>query len=389
MTSGLGHAMTNNSAIWTEILGCALAMAAATMYGVWLIERRSTYLVLIGIAPISLALGMMANLLPIAIGWRIAINALFFAITLLVAIEGFTRRADRTVGRASTLIPAAAGMVGIFLVAVTHRDLAWEVRLQDVTVAYLAGCGIWHARLLTNRRFGDRVLGLLMLGGIGYFVTRSWFGLDRQALYTGEHSSFDVFTPPFVMVFVAIIVANVALLTVQEVHTVIEALRRERDTDVLTGALNRRGLQTRVEQLLDSPKHVPSSFVVFDLDKFKSINDLHGHATGDAVLRTFGGLLRASVRENDLVGRLGGDEFAVYLNGLTYPYAVTVAERVRTTLSRAQIQNAPAAKLITASFGIAPTTRHMAFADLVSAADNRLYEAKRRETAREHGESHR
>jgi diguanylate cyclase (GGDEF)-like protein len=163
------------------------------------------------------------------------------------------------------------------------------------------------------------------------------------------------------------------------VGTVIEMLRHERDTDALTGALNRRGFQAAVERLLTGSGYAPSSFVVFDLDKFKPVNDRYGHAASDQVLRNFGALLRASVRATDLVARIGGDEFAIYLNGLTHRDAAVVAQRIRTDLTGHRTRNFPGTEPITVSFGIATTTPGADFTSLLAAADDQLYQAKRAE----------
>jgi diguanylate cyclase (GGDEF)-like protein len=369
--------MPEVSAVWTEVIWCALVMATAVMYGVWLIERRYTYLAFIGSAPVCLALGILANFLPVGVGYRVAINALLLMAATLSATEGFARRAGRRVVPFSTLLPAIVGVAGVFVLAVTHRSLRWEVRLQDCTTVIVVTAGIYHGRLLTNRRRGDRLLGLILVAAAVYFATRSWLGLDSAALCSGRHSSFDVFTPPFVVFFVGIIVSIVATLTVQEVRTVIETLRHERDTDVLTGALNRRGFRARVDQLLAVPGHTASSFVIFDLDKFKPINDRYGHTAGDDLLRRFCALLRAAVRASDVVGRLGGDEFAIYLPGLAYRDALAIAERIRAQLARTRLHHLPGTESMTVSFGIATTVHTMTFEDLLSAADVRLYEAKK------------
>lgn len=240
---------------------------------------------------------------------------------------------------------------------------------------YLAFC---RGRFLTNGRRGDPLIGLEILALVGYFLIRSWVGLDVAALSTTTRSGFDAFTPELVIVFVLLAAFIGGTITAQELATLVETLRRERDTDMLTGVLNRRGFQTRVERLLAARDHVVSSLVVCDLDSFKPINDRFGHIAGDEVLRDLCVLLRASARESDVVGRIGGDEFAIYLSGSTHRDAVQFSERICDDLSRAQFRALPGTESITASFGVGTTIAGMEFIDLLCAADNQLYEAKER-----------
>ena len=107
--------------------------------------------------------------------------------------------------------------------------------------------------------------------------------------------------------------------------------RTAAETDPLTGMGTRRALLEQAEEALRhcQANDAPLSLVVFDLDRFKSINDRFGHPAGDAVLRRFGDTVRGILREDDRVGRLGGEEFALLLPGMSLGAAFAVAERVR------------------------------------------------------------
>ncbi|WP_420404091.1 GGDEF domain-containing protein [Nisaea sp.] len=88
-------------------------------------------------------------------------------------------------------------------------------------------------------------------------------------------------------------------------------------TDELTGLLNRRGFADRLQSALASSKRqgISGTLLLIDLDKFKAVNDTHGHAAGDALLVTVARILQSRTRETDSVARLGGDEFAVIMTG--------------------------------------------------------------------------
>jgi diguanylate cyclase (GGDEF)-like protein len=148
--------------------------------------------------------------------------------------------------------------------------------------------------------------------------------------------------------------------------------------DGLTGLANRRATSdalhaeaARAERL-----ETPLSLVLADLDGFKEVNDEHGHAVGDAVLRAFAEVLRDTLRESDLAGRWGGEEFLLLLPGADKEGAAELAERVRIGLAARRISSVPGLR-VTASFGVAEYAGEANTEQLVAAADDALYRAKR------------
>ena len=101
--------------------------------------------------------------------------------------------------------------------------------------------------------------------------------------------------------------------------------------DKLTGIANRRHLEERMHEMWEHATRLnePIACVMCDIDKFKSVNDEHGHQAGDAVLRQMAEILREEAREIDRVGRYGGEEFLLLLPGTVLDSAVTFAERLR------------------------------------------------------------
>jgi diguanylate cyclase (GGDEF)-like protein len=368
--------MSSASTVWAEALWLLLLAVAAGICCVWFIERKHTYLIFIALSPTSIALGMLARLAPIDVAYRVAISGAFVVLGMYLGLEGLVRRTGRGRGPYFAEATAILGVTAVFVLAVTHRSLVWEVRIQDYSAAIIGVSAMCRGRFFTNGRRGDRFIGAEILGLVAYFLIRSWVGLDVAALSTTERSGFDAFTPPLVIVFVLLAAFIGGTITAQELATLVETLRRERDTDVLTGVFNRRGFQTRVERLLAARDHIASSLVVCDLDNFKPINDRYGHIGGDEVLRDLGEVLRDSVRPSDVLGRIGGDEFAVYLTGLDQSAAAEFAERIRRQLSSTQFRALADTESITACFGVAATAAGMEFTELLRAADSQLYQAK-------------
>jgi diguanylate cyclase (GGDEF)-like protein len=119
---------------------------------------------------------------------------------------------------------------------------------------------------------------------------------------------------------------------------------------------------------------------MIDLDLFKAVNDGHGHAAGDSVLRNVALLLKRNVRKVDMVGRYGGEEFMVVLPRIRLEEAVEVAEKLRRTVAAAAFPAAPGGLPIhvTVSIGVAAFGHDVVdVAGLLEMADHALYEAKR------------
>lgn len=158
------------------------------------------------------------------------------------------------------------------------------------------------------------------------------------------------------------------------------AIRRLVYRDALTGVANRRRFEERLGEALALAERTNGlvALVLLDLDKFKAVNDTHGHATGDLVLRLLARRLRPIIRASDLLARLGGDEFAILLTGLTLPAGATVfAARVLERLER-PLHVGRLRLPLAASVGVAVWPEDGATAaDLVGHADDALYAAKR------------
>jgi diguanylate cyclase (GGDEF)-like protein len=150
--------------------------------------------------------------------------------------------------------------------------------------------------------------------------------------------------------------------------------------DALTGIANRGAFFAGAERLLDRCRasDSPLSVIVFDLDRFKSINDTHGHAVGDRVLRMFVDSARDVLRPNDFFGRYGGEEFAVVLPGATVETAYVIADRVRYAFAESCREVDGMQLYATVSAGVAAASLSAGFNAVLKAADRAMYRAKNR-----------
>jgi diguanylate cyclase (GGDEF)-like protein len=159
----------------------------------------------------------------------------------------------------------------------------------------------------------------------------------------------------------------------------LEALRRLATRDELTGLLNRREYDRILSEEEDRARRFgqPLALVVIDIDLFKSINDLHGHAAGDAVLREVAARIADSIRTVDRAARIGGEEFALILVQTDGASAFEVARRAIGSVARSPVTAGALSIAVTASAGVAviPADGRTA-RELFEAADRALYAAK-------------
>ncbi len=160
-----------------------------------------------------------------------------------------------------------------------------------------------------------------------------------------------------------------------------EALKRLATVDPLTGVGNRRFFSDALDGVLAKLARdgQPLTIVTLDLDRFKLINDLHGHAAGDDVLVAVGRRLRANVRAGDVVGRLGGEEFGVLLPSCDAEDGRRVGERLRDALSSSPVRCRDGRALsITASFGGVTLVALQSADEALRACDQAMYRSKER-----------
>ncbi len=161
-----------------------------------------------------------------------------------------------------------------------------------------------------------------------------------------------------------------------EIQTKSQELETLANFDPLTLCLNRRSLALKFQALFSQAKAggEPLSCLMVDIDFFKSVNDHHGHATGDQVIKAVADVLKTCTRDSDLVGRYGGEEFCVVLPQLYLDKAAEIAERIRQTIEKKSCSGVN----ITISLGVSCLESNTNKPDeLINQADKALYAAKK------------
>ncbi|XZG71095.1 diguanylate cyclase [Chitinibacteraceae bacterium HSL-7] len=147
-------------------------------------------------------------------------------------------------------------------------------------------------------------------------------------------------------------------------------------TDALTGVYNRRALEAAFEQI-DQGDGAVNTVVMVDIDHFKQINDLFGHAIGDRVLAQLGALLRENCRQNEVIARYGGEEFCLLLAVPNAALAQSIVERLRKRVSESDWSGILGSTSCTLSAGLALRHPNEPVRQTLQRADRALYEAKR------------
>jgi diguanylate cyclase (GGDEF)-like protein len=207
-------------------------------------------------------------------------------------------------------------------------------------------------------------------------IYRAWEAYlhdPRSLLSSAPTSNFSFLTPILIGVMTALGVIWLAMAQLQN------ELEAQSQTDPLTGLLNRRALEQIGTEAVEAARRQNSvlSLIVLDLDRFKSINDEHGHDGGDVALHHAARCLRDNLRDVDHIARLGGEEFVAVLPGTSHDHAAEIAENLRHCLASLTVEHLSQEIRLSASFGVAtmlPTDT--SWLEILRRGDRALYLAK-------------
>lgn len=355
-----------------------LLLFAASFFSVWLLERRRRHLVLFSLAFLSVSAGTVVQfaLWPSDIGLNNLACAVFYTAGPLFLAEGVLTRSGKRmpVFEHAAWMALMVGLLGYFYYV--EDNLQIRACLLNLGMAGIVLSSAWKLRHLVRGSAIDRAL-LWMLSGLSLtFVLRTL--LTGSSVPTNDIAAF--FESPFwLWAQFAMSVLGVAMglgLLVVVCADVVLGLKAERDSDLLTSLLNRRGLEARAVQVLSGVARGAVSVVACDIDRFKSINDRFGHAAGDSVLSTVAETIRRCVRAQDPVARIGGEEFVILLASCSIDDAYVLTEQLRREISRCELVGLPAGFKVTCSFGIVECRPDEQLWDAIGRADKMLYAAK-------------
>lgn len=207
-------------------------------------------------------------------------------------------------------------------------------------------------------------------------------GLSKQNRILRLQQSLDantVATSRLYITLLLVIVASIGLLLFRVKRSQLR-FKKMSSLDGLTGILNHQHFMSEAERVLriQEKKLGSACLISIDLDHFKQVNDTHGHAMGDVVLKRTVAILKQFLRPIDLFGRLGGEEFAILLIGCSSSQAVATADRLRVAIEATPVEDDGRVVSLSASVGVASTDRcGYELQRLCREADAALYRAKR------------
>jgi diguanylate cyclase (GGDEF)-like protein len=340
-----------------------------------------------------------------ASGERLVARVRVFLLSVLFVAQLVPRGSHETRSVTLPLTFVALVIACLFLYVATHRERPWlEGFASSAVDVTLVSCGLATFLLLdrphvavnssalfmvyflaigcASLRYNAQACALTGLLAIAQYAAIVLYTVTRWSLNSPRYSPFkygmfdsNAQGMRLILLGAAAVVAAFVVLRAQE-------LRLLSDTDRLTGLANRRAFDNGLHVEAGRARRYwrPLAIVLIDVDSFKQINDTHGHAAGDAVLKSVADILKESMRETDLVARFGGDEFALVLPETTAEMVVAKLERVRHDVALVRTLEGRSASpvRVTLSIGVATWPDDGAQAHhVLAAADARLYEAKR------------
>jgi diguanylate cyclase (GGDEF)-like protein len=303
-----------------------------------------------------------------------------FLITLTLVNFGLARRYG--VKAPITLITAtfAVSLVCSLLIQELARGSFLRLFLYQAPYFAMQMIGAWIVMKTTDRRLVDNLLAVFLAVSSLHYLSKPFVAL---ALGGTGASSADYLNTTYAMISqsmgTVLVVATAILLLASLASEIIRDINLRSETDILSGLLNRRGFERRLDEIVReySRTHLPVSLVMCDLDHFKAVNDTYGHGAGDRLIALFAMTLRHGAEPHHVLARVGGEEFAAILPGNNQAAARLFAENARAAFVAGRPSDLPAGLIVTASFGVAEMEVGEPAAVAVNRADAALYEAKR------------
>jgi len=343
----------------------------------WLKARADTSLLAVSGAFGLITLGFIVTQYVInkASLWNAPITNIFFVTGISLMVTAVSLRRRQTVPIRAL---GAIGVVGIGLtvaIDISSLGINFRILMNNYTLGTLFLVGAIQLGKRPRATGLNRVLFWVMaligvqLIAVSTVTLAGQSGLTAAGYYrSGYWLILNILTLFSLFALASVFMAGA-------VFDYASNIRREAETDLLTGLRARRAFERDVDAML-AQASTPSGVILFDLDHFKAVNDLHGHTAGDDTLKALGNLISTLARPEDICGRVGGEEFAIVLKDTALPATRMFAESLRQAIMVLDISSLPGTYQITASFGISVHMPADTFEETYKSADKALYISK-------------
>jgi len=364
------------------LLACDFIMSVA--FSVVFFAMKRTYPALRGIKTIAISFllgipgafllaswGLMPRVLTITVAYCFMFASFIFLYRGILRFIG----SRRTIALPVTISFISA--VVLFYSSQLQENLTVRILAISLTIAIVRGL-IALELLRKSPTFNSATTMRLFAASMAFFAAAS-VQCGISAIVGGEgHTNLEVKSFSAMLLFLGLVSICVTGLFVLMLSSG-ELIARSRDEslkDSLSGAFNRRGIEAKLDTEL---QHVQRnrhrlSVALIDVDYFKSINDIQGHAAGDAALRDVADAISSHLRGRDYLGRYGGDEFLLILPNTPCSIALAVTERLNRAVTSLQLTAGTTP--LTLSIGITEAVPRDDAASLLARADKALYQAK-------------
>ncbi len=355
-----------------------LILFAAAFIMLWFFVRRAPYLIYnaLGFALFGISFAVQLSHVPADLGLNALASTSLYMLGVILFGRGLLTRQAISAPWGQFALVFALVLGGIAYFYYVHRNVLGRTLILNAGIATTLFITAWHLRRTFHNGVADRLL-LIMLTLVGlHFVPRlvvALFsvipGMSAESFYNSAFWRVNEYTA----LICGVLLGFSLFVTVASDH--FRDMEHERDTDPLTGLLNRRGMLHAFQKW-----HRPGRtcwIALCDIDHFKQINDIHGHATGDIVLVRFAQLLNELYTHYRIIGRFGGEEFILILDDLPQEAVLQRLEALRLQVSQTDFSDEDWSHRVTCSIGCARLQRDTDFWETVRRADVLLYQAKR------------
>jgi diguanylate cyclase (GGDEF)-like protein len=369
--------ITAQASLLALIGPASLSVFAVAFLCLWLLDLKRRYLLIFVAATVSYCSGWFCEILGWASdpGINAMLSGMLYACSALCLAEGVMRRSKMTLGVALHLAVLITVFGGLYYFYYVSENLVARIYVHGISYGVLF---LYLSTRLTVLRAGkpiDRVLYWVIVAfSLQFFVRMIFIGGVNLPGTLQELATAPFWIATQITLAVFCCAVDITLMAAAVIDR-IDDLQQDRDTDSLTGLLNRRGFEERAAAMIANARSFPTCVILADVDNFKLINDNFGHQTGDRVLQQVSSIFTGRPRGGDLTGRIGGEEFAIIVLNCDIHGGAALAERIRSRLALEAITELGIGA-VTASLGVAEIEAGETLWDAIDRADKMLYAAK-------------